>query len=475
MILEIEHLSVSVNKQPLFTDLEFNLRPAESVWLHGPSGSGKTVLTQLLAGIAAPEIKVEKGKVFFKQKLILSEKKWTHAERKILYISEFSCKSFSPALKIKSQLLENRSEREKVAEWLELLNLSSCLLEKFPAMLSGGEVQRLLLLLALLQDPEILILDEPCNHLDFFSEQQIVELISKIRKQKGFALILVAHNRRVARRLTEKAYCLKNRCLKEDSYDKLKLPTGNLKKNFLNKNGEDYLQLEAVDKFYFNKSKFKRQSRQEVFCNLNFVLQKGTSALLLGASGSGKSTLGKILFNLTPIQKGRVVFFNCNWQQPADFYRKNQILFQHSVLSFNPLIKLKADFEQLKRNFRLDLSLRETEQRLFQLNLPADTLERFPRQLSAGQLQRAALLRLLILRPEFLFLDEPFNYLDQENIDLLWDLLFRLQQENNLTLLIVAHNPFDYWHFFDQHFSLSGKNIIRFHDYQEVIADGDLN
>ena len=168
----------------------------------------------------------------------------------------------------------------------------------------------------------------------------------------------------------------------------------------------------------------------------------GETVGLFGESGSGKSTLGLMLAGLERPTSGEIFFEEKTLTMPyrGMVRRKIQILFQHPEISFNPaLILLKSMIEPYKI-YHLPYSYDGMLEYLAQYGLHEEHLLRTPSQLSGGELQRAALARVLLLEPEFLILDEPTSMLDMVSQAQMIRLLEQLQTETGVAYLFISHD-----------------------------------
>ena len=176
--------------------------------------------------------------------------------------------------------------------------------------------------------------------------------------------------------------------------------------------------------------------------NASLSLCAGETLGLLGESGSGKSTLGQMLVGLIRPDEGTILYRG----QPLPFpfkgvpRQKIQILFQHPEVSFNPQLTLR---QSLSEPFRLrgkpvtDEALAECISRF---GLYPEHLERRPGALSGGELQRAALARILVMEPEFILLDEPTSMLDVITQAQIVDFLRRYREEHGTSYLFITHS-----------------------------------
>jgi len=168
----------------------------------------------------------------------------------------------------------------------------------------------------------------------------------------------------------------------------------------------------------------------------------GETLGLLGESGSGKSTLGQMLVGLIRPDEGSILFRGETLSFPFRGLarQKIQILFQHPEVSFNPQLTLR---QSLTEPFRLR-GLPATDEALTEciarFGLYPEHLERRPGALSGGELQRAALARVLVMEPEVILLDEPTSMLDVITQAQIVDFLRRYQEENGTSYVFITHS-----------------------------------
>ena len=156
-----------------------------------------------------------------------------------------------------------------------------------------------------------------------------------------------------------------------------------------------------------------------LFENLSISLQKGELKAIVGASGAGKSTLFElILGNLDPLE-GKIEVMRCSE------------VFQDPYSSFHPSYTLINQIEDVA-------SLRDLEFYLKHVNLDKKLLYKLPHELSGGQLQRASILRAMLMKPDLLLLDEPTSALD--NVVQLDVMKMLMEHLENMGMLLITHD-----------------------------------
>lgn len=171
-------------------------------------------------------------------------------------------------------------------------------------------------------------------------------------------------------------------------------------------------------------------------------LAKGETVGLLGESGSGKSTLGQMLTGLIRPDGGTIEYRGQRLGFPfrGDARRRIQILFQHPEVSFNPQLTLRRSLTEPFRLRGLPCADRDLLACIAAFGLHAEHLDRLPGELSGGELQRAALARIVVLEPEIILLDEPTSMLDVITQAQMIHFLRQYQREHRTTYLFITHN-----------------------------------
>ena len=183
--------------------------------------------------------------------------------------------------------------------------------------------------------------------------------------------------------------------------------------------------------------------------DISIQLRRGEIFGVVGESGSGKSTLGRCLMGLYEIDRGDIRFdgqdiSGLKKDEQKQMRKKMQMVFQNPYSSFDPGKTLGSIFAEVGRvHFpRKDRKkfTEHTEALLKMMRLPSDVKNKRPGELSGGQLQRCAILRALLLDPEFIVADEPVSALDVSVQARILNLLMDLREQLGLTILFISHD-----------------------------------
>ena len=169
--------------------------------------------------------------------------------------------------------------------------------------------------------------------------------------------------------------------------------------------------------------------------HVSFKIERGEILGLVGESGSGKSTLGRMLLGLIEPSEGEIIY---DGQRKVGLQpRKMQMIFQDPYSSLNPRMTIGAIIDEPTKIHGLPSRVDEL---LNLVGLPSEAKTRYPHEFSGGQRQRVGIARALALNPEFLICDEPISALDVSIQAQIINLLLRLKNELNLTILFIAHD-----------------------------------
>lgn len=203
-------------------------------------------------------------------------------------------------------------------------------------------------------------------------------------------------------------------------------------------NHEELLRAESISKTFRQSAKHQVRAVKDA----NLTIHVGETVGILGESGSGKSTLGQILVGLQAADQGQIFYKNepIHYPYRGRTRRQIQILFQHPEVSFNPQLKMITSLAEPYKLYGNPFSSSILLDDLNRFGLYEEHLDRLPGTLSGGELQRAALARILTAEPELIVLDEPTSMLDAISQAQIIEILRQIQQERHTSYLFITHN-----------------------------------
>ena len=191
-LINVNNISLSHEGKNILDDVSFKLHPGEFITLIGPNGAGKSSLIKVLLGI----IKQDSGEVIRNDHI------------KLGYTPQsFSANPYIPISVIDFLTLNQKLDQAFTKEIVELTGIGD--LVNLPLKnLSGGELQKVLLTRALMNKPNVLILDEPAQNLDVDAQMQLYKLIQDIHKEKNCAVLMVSHDLHRVMKESTQVLCL---------------------------------------------------------------------------------------------------------------------------------------------------------------------------------------------------------------------------------------------------------------------------
>jgi peptide/nickel transport system ATP-binding protein len=386
-----------------------------------------------------------------------------------------------------------REAREKAAEMLSRCGLEEHHFKAYPHQLSGGEQQRVLLAMALVNDPDLLLLDEPLSALDAENRAQMSRLITEIGNHR--ARLLVTHDLDTAARLANELVVLYAGRIVETGpvTEVLSAPrhpyTRALVRSYPNmKTTKDLQSISGSMRHAINGCSFHERCSQslavchhtrprlkgdkrQIACHRNGIItllaaenitkkfagievlkgvtleiKSGETVALVGQSGSGKTTLANTITGFHKADGGNIrLEDHLIRRYDKAFYRDVQIVYQNPGQAINPRFNV---IQSLTEPLIIQQIGSEAERRekavsmLAQIELPVNEsfLNEYPYYFSGGELQRLAIGRALMLDPKLLITDEPTSALDSSNQAKILKLLLKLQDERGLSLLYITHD-----------------------------------
>ena len=239
--------------------------------------------------------------------------------------------------------------------------------------------------------------------------------------------------------------------------------------------------LEAKDiKKYFpvKKKWFTRGPRKTVKAVDGISLQifRGEALGLIGESGCGKSTFSRVVMHLIPPTEGQV-FYNgkpVTGKDIMEFRRRVQMVFQDPYSSLDPRMNVRDIIEEPLRvhtNLSAEEKLAVVKKVLEQIELPAETLEKYPHEFSGGQRQRIGIARVLVTDPELLVCDEPVSALDVSIQASILNLFKQMQRERGLSYLFISHDLSVVKHLCDRIAVMYLGRIVELAEKKELFAN----
>ncbi|MCQ8784004.1 ABC transporter ATP-binding protein [Mangrovibrevibacter kandeliae] len=462
-LLRMRGLQIEAGGAAILHRLDLTLARGEILGLIGESGAGKSTAGLAALGYARPGTRIAAGRVELDGEDILALPEAARRRlrgARLAYVAQSAAAAFNPAHRLIDQHAElavihgrdpQSARQDAVALYARLgLPDPGRFGERSPHQVSGGQLQRAMLAMAMACRPDVVVFDEPTTALDVTTQLEVLIAIRDVVKAAGNAAIYISHDLAVVAQLADRIMVLRHGRLVEEG------PTAAL----LSRPREDYtrqliaprrlqkpaaagggavLAVSGVSVSY---------GTTRALDNVSLSLPRGTTLAVVGESGSGKSTLARVVTGLRAPDAGTVEFDGRALpptlrRRSVDTLRRLQMIYQSPDSALNPH---QTVAEAIGRPLQVYVGLKGKAQRaravelMRRIELDEGLLDRLPGQLSGGQKQRVCIARALAAEPDFLVCDEITSALDPLVAGSVLELLLRLQRELGLSLLFITHD-----------------------------------
>lgn len=443
MALEINGLAITAGTEPVVRGIHLQLQAGQALTVLGESGSGKSLMAQAVMGTLPAGLAASGDIALWGRRLLPGMRRdWGRA---VAMLPQEPWLSLNPSMPLHAQVAEVwhcvrgqpwPAARTHADQALAQVDLSPAR-HKYPHQISGGMGQRLAFAATRAAGAQLLIADEPTKGLDAALRDQIGALLLG-QLQPDQALLTITHDVALARLLGGTvAVMLNGEVIEQGPADQvLRQPRHAYTQALvqaepahwphlaqpLRANAETVVQGQSLGKNF---------GAQRLFAGVDLALHQGEIVAITAPSGCGKTTLGHMLLGLVAPDQGTV---RRTRQRPHAF----QKLYQDPPAAFAPQRRIGDSLADLVKLHRL--SSADAQGLMGELKLDQALLARLPSEVSGGELQRFALLRVLLLKPDFIFADEPTSRLDPITQQRTLELLCAHTAAHQWGLLLVTHD-----------------------------------
>ncbi|WP_371228071.1 ABC transporter ATP-binding protein [Roseovarius sp. 2305UL8-3] len=483
-------------------DISFDLPRGSVLGLIGESGAGKSTIGLAALGYTRAGCRFGTG-----SSVILGSNEMTALTplqaaalrgREVAYIAQSAAASFSPTYRLIDQicdvpvrrgLMRRDAARDRSRELFHRLHLPDPEIfgERYPHQVSGGQLQRAMIAMALFNNPDLVVFDEPTTALDVVTQVEVLLIAREIIAEFNVAALYISHDLSVVAQIADEVIVLKDG--REVEFDDTRTIIENpeqaytkalVTNDFGVKNDAELdtsgmtdtaLQVRSVTAGYTPES--------AVLSNVDVTLKRGKVLAIVGESGSGKSTLARVITGLLPARSGQILLDDA--PLAADLrdrshsdVSKIQLIHQLPDTALNPRMRIGSILDRAIRVFRkVPKTVRGEIARelMAAVRLDADLLTRYPSQLSGGQKQRVCIARALAAEPEVLVCDEVTSALDRlVAIDVLAQ-LEELRVLKNLSVIMITHDMSVVRAVADEVCILLQGEVVEFGPTDEVLSE----
>ncbi|MFW0895107.1 nickel ABC transporter ATP-binding protein NikE [Gardnerella sp. Marseille-Q9179] len=519
IVISVEDLSVSIDGRQITRNVSMQLRAGMVSALVGESGSGKSLTALALIGLLENNARVEGNAALFNASdtnesfinLLSEDAPYEHIRGGMIgMIFQEPSSAFNPVKTIGKQIeealiyhpekagkLSQRERKKRVISQLLEVELSDAerVYRSYSHELSGGQLQRAMIAMALINRPQVLIADEPTTALDITTQRDILRLIRNLSEKLHLAVLIITHDMSVVRALADEMYVMQGGNIVEsgevqhifanpkheytrtlldsvpkfdmqyassgDSYESIEEVAKAIAKNISNNIAENIsknisespesespvVEVQGVSVKYSH-ARFSKDSNKLALSDANLRINSGSTLALVGESGAGKTTIAKLISGQIKPNSGLVLLNGENLNRLNSKARRQALsrigyVFQDSGSALNPRKTIGWSIAEpllLHTNLDANERLERVEEMLNQVQVPVEFANRFPHELSGGQRQRVGIARALILQPSLLIADEPTSALDVTVQRRVLNLLHDLQQKYRYACLFITHD-----------------------------------
>ncbi|MET0317383.1 MAG: ABC transporter ATP-binding protein, partial [Rhodococcus fascians] len=460
--------------------VSFDVRAGSTVAIVGESGSGKSTVVGAVLKLLGDRVAVG-GTVEFGERdiLRLRERDFRRIRgRRIGFVPQDPTASLNPVRRIDRQIFEAfrssglpeyaqpRNFHDQAVALLDSVGIPTPerALHSYPHQLSGGQLQRVLIGIAISQRPALIVADEPTSALDVTIQKTILDLIDRLKTERDLSVLLITHDLSLAAERADTVVVLNRGRVEESgtSAEVLADPKSTYARNLIG-------DIPSIDPDRFAAAKAERalpdteptlsvvdihkafdvgRHRIQALDGVSFEIPAGRTHALVGESGSGKSTLARLVLRLEEPDAGQIVvagqdISHLGTRGLRDARRHLQLVYQNPFHSLDPTYSVEQLVAEPLVRYKIGSRTERRERAVDVLDLVGldqTFLRRRIRALSGGQRQRVAIARALSLSPKVLVLDEPTSALDVTVQAQILQVLIELQVRLGVSYLFISHD-----------------------------------
>jgi len=541
LLLNVKNLSISFgntkNSVEAVHSISFHINRNEILGVVGESGSGKSVTAMTILGLLSKKESLVSGELLFEGQDLLKQTN-EHIRKlrgsKIAMIFQEPMTALNPSITCGEQVSEiirlylkhpKSKIKKEVITLLKKVKLPRPdeIYSSYPHQISGGQMQRVMIAMAIACKPKLLIADEPTTALDVTVQKEIIALLKEIQKETEMSLLFISHDLGLVSQIADRTLVMYQGNIVEEgtvheifkapkkAYTKalmssrpglkgrLKvLPTITLlakkeftpieitpqERAFKHKNiytKTPILEILNIKKEYYSDVGFLNKKKiVKAIDDISFKVFEGETLGLVGESGCGKSTLGRVILQLDKSTSGSIKYkgkelTTLSSNELRKLRKDIQLIFQDPYSSLNPRMLIGETIMEPIKVHQIGKNDRERKNKVISIlksvELDASFFNRYPHELSGGQRQRVGIARTIAMEPKLIVCDESVSALDISVQAQVLNLLNELKEVYGFTYIFISHDLAVVKFMADQLLVMKDGKIEEIGDADEIYAN----
>lgn len=541
LLLNVKNLSISFrntkNNVEVVHSISFHINRNEILGVVGESGSGKSVTAMAILGLLSKKESSVGGELLFEGQDLLSltnENIRKLRGSKIAMIFQEPMTALNPSMTCGEQVSEiislhlkktkSKIKKEVISLFKKVkLPRPDEIYNNYPHQISGGQMQRVMIAMAIACKPKLLIADEPTTALDVTVQKEIIALLKEIQKETKMSLLFISHDLGLVSQISDRTLVMYQGNIVEEgtvqeifkapkkSYTKalmssrpglkgrlkvLPTITSLAKKEFTPievtpqerafKHKKIYTKrpileiLNIKKEYYSNAGFFNKKKIVSAVDDISFKVFEGETLGLVGESGCGKSTLGRIILQLDKTTSGSIKYKGkeltiLSSNELRSLRKDIQLIFQDPYSSINPRMLIGETIMEPMKVHQIGKNDRERKNKVLSIlksvELDASFFNRYPHELSGGQRQRVGIARTIAMEPKLIVCDESVSALDISVQAQVLNLLNELKEVYGFTYIFISHDLAVVKFMADQLLVMKDGKIEEIGDADEIYAN----
>ncbi|MDG2052997.1 MAG: ABC transporter ATP-binding protein [Flavobacteriaceae bacterium] len=540
-ILNIKNLTISFgNKKSndeVVHGISLHINKNEILGVVGESGSGKSVTAMTILGLLPKKNTFLEGEILFNKKDLLKDSKNNIRKLRgnnIAMIFQEPMTALNPSLTCGNQVSEiirhhlnhsiSKAKKETISLFEKVkLPRSRELYNSYPHQISGGQMQRVIIAMAIACKPKLLIADEPTTALDVTVQKEIMLLLKEIQKETKMSMLFISHDLELVSEIADRVIVMHKGDIVEEgsALQVFKMPKEDYTKALMASRPSLDVRLKVLPtvaslteksfkpievtsqeralkhkyiytkkplleilnvkkEYYFNAGFFNKKKIVNVVNGVSFKIFEGETLGLVGESGCGKSTLGKAILQLEKATSGSIKYrgkelTKLKTSELRKFRKEIQLIFQDPYSSLNPRMLIGEAIMEPMKVYRIGKNDGERKSKVLRIlnrvELDDSYFNRYPHELSGGQRQRIGIARTIAMEPKLVVCDESVSALDISVQAQVFNLLNELKDDFSFTYIFISHDLAVVKFMADQLLVMKDGKIEEIGDADEIYAN----